>query len=176
MAELVTIARPYAEALFQASRGHLDATQDWLTNLAAVAGDEALLRFASDPRVTAEQVSEVVAGALKSPLPAQGVNFLRAVIDNDRLAALPEMARQFRLLVNSQADKADVLVQSAFPLEPAQVNQLLAGLEARFGQKLEPKVEVDPSLIGGVRVVVGDQVLDTSVKARLEQMKMALTA
>lgn len=176
MAELATIARPYAEALFQVSRTQAEATQAWLSALADAAGSEALLRFAANPKVNAEQVFQVVSGALKSPLPEQGANFLRAVIENGRLAALPEVARQYRGLVNGLAGKADALIQSAFPLDASQLNALLADLQARFGHKLEPKVEVNPSLIGGVRVVIGDEVLDTSVKARLEQMKMALTA
>ena len=101
---------------------------------------------------------------------------LRAVIDNHRLAALPEVARQFRQLANSVSGSADALIQSAFPISPAELDSLKTTLEKRFGRRLEPSVQVDPDLIGGVRVVVGDEVLDTSVKARLEQMKMALTA
>ena len=65
---------------------------------------------------------------------------------------------------------------SAFPIDDAQMDAVLGALEKRFGRKLNAKVEVEPALIGGIRVVVGDEVLDTSVKARLEQMKAALTA
>ena len=98
------------------------------------------------------------------------------MIDNERLAALPEVARQFRQLANSVSGSFDALIQSAFPIGQGELAELVGTLEKRFGRKLEPTVEVDPSLIGGVRVVVDDEVLDTSVKARLEQMKMALTA
>jgi F-type H+-transporting ATPase subunit delta len=68
------------------------------------------------------------------------------------------------------------VIHSAFPIEGAALADVVASLEKRFGRKLNPRVNVDPELIGGVRVVVGDEVLDTSVKARLEQMKVALTA
>jgi F-type H+-transporting ATPase subunit delta len=176
MAELATIARPYAEALFKAAASDLDGAAGWLDSLAAIAGNPQLLQFAEDPKVTAAQVFDVVAGVAGSSLPAQAQNFLRTVIDNGRLAALPEMAAQFRALVNARRGTSDAVIQSAFPIDAAALADVVASLEKRFGRKLHAKVEVDPSLIGGIRVVVGDEVLDTSVRARLEQMKVALTA
>ena len=176
MAELATIARPYAEALFQVTRANLPATQGWLDSLATAASSQDLLAFADNPRVNASQVFHVVTSVLKDALPDQGVNFLRTVIDNDRLAALPEVARQFRTLANEVAGSSDAVIQSAFPLGQAELSDLMATLEKRFGRKLEATVQVKPELIGGVRVAVGDEVLDTSVKARLEQMKSALIA
>lgn len=176
MAEMATIARPYAEALFEVSRADLEPTQAWLDALAAAAGDDALLQFAANPRVRPAQVFELVSGVLKEPLPSRGVNFLHAVIDNERLAALPEVARQFRRLANDVKERADVLIQSAFPIGDAELAELMATLEKRFGCQLVPTVQVEPALIGGVRVVVGDEVLDTSVQARLQQMRSALTA
>ncbi len=176
MAELATIARPYAEALFKAAASDLDGAAGWLDSLAAIAGNPQLLQFAEDPKVTAAQVFDVVAGVAGPALPAQAQNFLRTVIDNGRLAALPEMAAQFRALVNARRGTSDAVIQSAFPIDAAALADVVASLEKRFGRKLHAKVEVDPSLIGGIRVVVGDEVLDTSVRARLEQMKVALTA
>ena len=176
MAELATIARPYAEALFKAAASDLDGAAGWLDSLAAIAGNPQLLQFAEDPKVTAAPVFDVVAGVAASSLPAQAQNFLRTVIDNGRLAALPEMAAQFRALVNARRGTSDAVIQSAFPIDAAALADVVASLEKRFGRKLHAKVEVDPSLIGGIRVVVGDEVLDTSVRARLEQMKVALTA
>ncbi len=176
MAELATIARPYAEALFKAAASDLDGAAGWLDSLAAIAGNPQLLQFAEDPKVTAAQVFDVVAGVAGSSLPAQAQNFLRTGIDNGRLAALPEMAAQFRALVNARRGTSDAVIQSAFPIDAAALADVVASLEKRFGRKLHAKVEVDPSLIGGIRVVVGDEVLDTSVRARLEQMKVALTA
>lgn len=176
MAELATIARPYAEALFQVARTDLAAAQSWLDGLAGAAASDELLQFAADPRVEARQVYEVITSALKSPLPDQGANFLRTVLDNGRLAALPEVARQFRELANEAGGSSDALIQSAFPIDDAELQGLVDTLEKRFGRKLQAQVQVDPALIGGVRVTVGDEVLDTSVKARLEQMKTALTA
>lgn len=176
MAELATIARPYAEALFKAAAAQAADASEWLDELAAIAGQERLQAFAADPKVRAEQVFDVITGVMKASLPEIGRNFLRTVIDNDRVAALPEIARQFRELVNAQRGVADATVESAFPIEAAQLADLQGVLEKRFGRQLRLQVQLRPELIGGVRVVVGDEVLDTSVKARLEQMRVALTA
>ena len=176
MAELATIARPYAEALFKASAGDLEGTAGWIDQLAAVAGNPQLLQFAADPKVVPEQVFDLVSGFVSKGLPENGKNFLRTVIDNGRLAALPVVAVQFRLLKNAQSGASDAVVYSAFPIDEAGLRTVAESLERRFGRKLTTRVELDPSLIGGIRAVVGDEVLDTSVKARLEQMKAALTA
>jgi F-type H+-transporting ATPase subunit delta len=176
MAELATIARPYAEALFQSAKADLSGTSAWLDTLAAVAGNAQLLDFAANPKVTDQQVFDVIAGVAKVDLSPAAQNFLRAVIENGRLAALPEIAAQFRALRNAQSGSSDAVVYSAFPIPAAALAELAGTLEKRFGRKLNLTVQEDPSLIGGIRVVVGDEVLDTSVKARLEQMKAALTA
>jgi F-type H+-transporting ATPase subunit delta len=92
-----------------------------------------------------------------------------------RVAVLPDIATQYRALVNAQGGVSDATIHSAFPMKAAQVEEILPSLEKRFGRKLNAQVVVEPALIGGIRVVVGDEVLDASVKARLEQMKAALT-
>ena len=176
MAEIATIARPYAEALFKASANGLDATALWLDELAAIAANAQLLHFADSPKTTSEQVFDLVTGVAKTALPEAGKNFLRTVIENGRLNALPEIANQFRALKNAQIGSRDAVVYSAFPIAGAELANVSATLEQRFGRKLNVSVQLDPELIGGIRVVVGDEVLDTSVKARLEQMKVALTA
>jgi len=176
MAELATIARPYAEALFQASAGNLDATAGWIDQLAAVVGNPQLMQFAANPKVAPEQVVGLVASLLSQPLPDLGTNFLRTVLDNGRLAAVPEVAVQFRALKNASSGSSDAVIYSAFPIEGAALQDIEATLVRRFGRKLKTSVAIDPELIGGIRAVVGDEVLDMSVKARLEQMKAALTA
>ena len=179
MAELATIARPYAEALFKSAGGSSSALTEQLASLAQLAASPELQQFADSPKVQPVQVFDILAGvALGQGLaldPKIG-NLLRAVIDNGRLSALPEIAAQFQALANASSGVSDALIQSPFPIDAAQLADVASVLERRFGRKLNPKVEIDPSLIGGIRVVVGDEVLDTSVKARLEQMKIALTA
>ncbi|UUZ65277.1 F0F1 ATP synthase subunit delta [Polaromonas sp. P1-6] len=174
MAELATIARPYAEALFKASASDLAGTAVWLDEIAAVASNAQLQQFATNPKISDTQIFDVVTGVTKSTLPDAGKNFLRTVIENGRLSVLPEIASQFRVLKNAVGGSADATVFSAFPVEGAALADVAAMLEKRFGRKLNVKVVLDPALIGGIRVVVGDEVLDTSVKARLEQMKVAL--
>jgi F-type H+-transporting ATPase subunit delta len=176
MAELATIARPYAQALFQTSKADLAGTAAWLDDMTAIAADPQFRQFASNPSVTAGQVFEVMSGVGKTALPEAAKNFMRTVIENDRISALPEIAAQFRVLKNTQSGSSDAIVYSAFPLEGAELADVVDTLQKRFGRELIVKVELDRSLIGGVRVVVGDEVLDTSVKARLEQMKMALVS
>jgi len=176
MAELATIARPYAEALFKSAKGDLNGTAQWLDALAAVAGNSQLLQFADNPKVTHQQVFDVVSDVAKVQLPPAATNFLRAVIENGRLSVLPAIAAQFRALKNAQSGSSDAVVYSAFPIAASSLGDVAGVLEKRFGRKLNVTVQEDPSLIGGIRVVVGDEVLDTSVKARLEQMKVALTA
>jgi len=176
MAELATIARPYAEALFKAAAGNGAALVDQLCALGEVAGNEQLRQFADSPKAVSSQVLGVLTGTVNRPLDPKITNLLGAVIDNGRLAALPEIAAQFKALVNAQTGTSDAIVYSAFAIDDAALADVVATLEKRFGRKLNARVDIDTELIGGVRVVVGDEVLDTSVKARLEQMKVALTA
>lgn len=182
MAEISTIARPYAEALFAAASGDKSAAgvlDQWLTlvaEMAAVAQHAEVAQIVSDPKLGAGRVYELVRGLVKSPLPVAAENFLKLVIDNGRLGALPEVARQFRAMKNSAEGQADCLIESALPLSSEQVHDLLWGLSRKFGLKLIPEVKVDSELIGGVRVSVGDHVLDDTIRTRLAKMHAALTA
>ncbi len=176
MAELATIARPYAEALFKASASDLTTAAHWVDELGVIAQNVQLQQFADSPKVTVDQVFDLIASVAKTALPDQAKNFLRTVIENGRLGALPEIAHQFRALKNAQSGSSDAVVYSAFPIDAGALVDVSAMLEKRFGRKLNASVVLQPELIGGIRVVVGDEVLDTSVKARLEQMKVALTA
>jgi len=176
MAELATIARPYAEALFKSARADLPGAAGWLDQFALIADNAQLRQFADDPKVTDGQIFEVFAGIARGDLPQGAKNFLRIVIENGRVDALPEIARQFRALVNAQSGSSDAVVFSAFAIGEQALAELTGALEKRFGRKLHVTLQLDESLIGGVRVVVGDEVLDTSVRARLDQMKIALTA
>lgn len=176
MAELATIARPYAEALFQSAGSNASALTAQMQSLAEVAAHAQIRQFADNPKADAVQVFDLVAGVAGAALDSKVANLLRAVIENGRLQALPEIAAQFQALVNSAGGVSDALIQSAYPIDAVQLAEVSAALEKRFGRKLNPTVALVPELIGGIRVVVGDEVLDTSVKARLEQMKLALTA
>ena len=176
MAEPSTIARPYAAALFEASSA-ADGAQlvAQLDALARIADDPGLRQFAASPKVSEEQVLGLITGVAGNDLSPKLRNLLSIVIENGRLTVLPEIATQFRALVNDRSGAADAHILSAFPLDASQQADLVQALEKRFGRQLKASVDVDASLIGGVRVTVGDEVLDTSVRARLEQMRVALT-
>jgi F-type H+-transporting ATPase subunit delta len=168
MAEINTIARPYAEAVFRVAKpAERNGWLDLLERLADISADASLRSLLGDPLVTQEQIYSVMEGALKTPLSGE---------DNDRIVALPEIAAQFRELANSAAGSADAVIYSAFEMNASQVESLTAMLEKRFACKLTPAVVVDQSLIGGVRVVVGDQVLDSSVRGKLDSMRVALAS
>jgi F-type H+-transporting ATPase subunit delta len=177
MAELATIARPYAEALDRSVAG-ADALAliAQLQALAAVAGHPDMQQLADNPKISAKQVFDVVTGVAKTALDDKVSNLLRTVVENGRLAVLPEIAAQFNALVKSRSGTSDATIESAFPIDGAQLQQLVTTLEKRFGRKLNASVVVNPELIGGIRVMVGDEVLDTSVRGRLEKMRLALAA
>jgi F-type H+-transporting ATPase subunit delta len=178
MAELSTIARPYAEALFSAA-GAKGAADAWLAPLEAIAhalAQPQLASVVSDPRLSHAQLYQLIETAVPAPLAPELSAFLKLVIDNGRLAALPEVASQFRRLKNDAEGTADCLIETAFALSDPQLKDLVARLGRKFPLRLKPQMRVDPRLIGGVRVTVGDRVLDASIRARLDAMRAQLTA
>ncbi|EYS86001.1 F0F1 ATP synthase subunit delta [Cupriavidus sp. KK10] len=180
MAETATIARPYAEALFrvasESSAGNLGAWSELVSEMGQVAANPDMKAVAGDPNVPGEKLAELFLSVLKSPLNDEARRFVKLLVDNGRLTVMPEIAEQFHVLKNAREGSSDVEITSAFPLEGSQLNDLVAALERKFGRKLYAKVAVDPSLIGGVSVKVGDEVLDTSVRTRLAAMQATLTA
>ena len=130
MAEIATIARPYAEALFKAGGSAAEAEQ--VNALAAVAADAVLRQFADNPKVTAQQVFDIVGAVVKTPLAPKVASLLRTVLDNGRLAALPEIASQFQALVNAKSGVSDAVIESAFPIDAAALPGPAAALVRRI--------------------------------------------
>ena len=122
MAELATIARPYAEALYKACTGaagaDLGSVAAWVDELAAIAANPQLRQLADNPKVTRAQVLELIA-SVRQGLPEMALNFLRVLVENGRLQALPEIAAQFHVLVNQSRGSSDAVVHSAFALDAA---------------------------------------------------------
>jgi F-type H+-transporting ATPase subunit delta len=177
MAELATVARPYAEALFRvAKQGDLNTWSNLVSELTQVGSHPDVQAFAANPNVKSADILAVLTSAVKTPVTAEANNFLNMLVENNRVSLLPEIGAQFQVLKNADAGAADASIYSAFDLSADQVSQLVGTLEKKFGRKLNPTVTVDPSLIGGVRVVVGDEVLDTSVRAKLQQLHVALAS
>ena len=175
MAESVTIARPYAEAAYRLAKesGAQGLWSQRLQRLALIAQDKEMTEVMTNPRLSTEQVAELFI-SLSADSDAILANFVRTLAENRRLALLPEISRLFELAKSQEEGVQEAVVYSAFPIDDAQVAALMQQLEPRFGTRLTARVEVDPSLIGGVRVAVGDQVLDASVRGKLDAMAVAL--
>ena len=176
MAETATIARPYAEALFRVAKtGNLAAWSELVSEMANVAAHSDVQALAHNPKVHDGDMAATFMSLLKSPVNDEAKNFVSMLVENGRIALLPEIGVQFHALKNAQEGAADAVITSAFAISDAQVAALVQVLEKRFGRKLNASVSVDNALIGGVRVVVGDEALDTSVRSKLQQMHVALT-
>lgn len=175
MAENVTLARPYAEAAFQLARANsaLGPWQQALDRMAAVAADAQMVECITNPRLQTSQVSQLfldVAGSLS----AEQQNFVRLLVDNERLQVLPEIRDLYVELKNGQEGVQEADIASAFPLDDATLKNLVAELETRFKCRIQATVSLAPELIGGVRIAVGDQVIDASVRGKLAAMATAL--
>ena len=175
MAEAITVARPYADAVFVLadSTSALGKWSQTLAVMAAVAANPDIAAATADPKLTSEQVYGLFAGAC-GDLPVEAQNLLRALIENDRIAALPEIHESFEELKNEREGIVDAVITSDYPLDRGQLAEIIAVLEDRFKRKVRPQVETDANLIGGVRMQVGDEVIDGSVRGKLAGMAAAL--
>lgn len=175
MAENVTIARPYAEAAFALAKsgGALAAWEGALARMAAVSADAQMSECIADPRIAPAALADLfmdVAGDLN----VEQKSFATLLVEKHRLAVLPEISELFGQLKNAEEDTREAIVSSAFPLDDAQMKNLVADLERKFGCKIKATVEVAPELIGGVRIALGDQVIDASVRGKLAAMAVTL--
>ncbi|MFT3760326.1 F0F1 ATP synthase subunit delta [Thauera sp.] len=175
MAENVTIARPYADAAFELARGAgaLGPWSEALDRLAALAADPDMRACIADPNLSASQLVQLVLD-VAGTLSAEQQNFVRVLVDNERLQLLPEIRDLFVALKNEHEGVLEAEIASAFPLDDASLASLKSDLEARFKAKLNIQVHIDPALIGGVRIAVGDEVIDASVRGKLANMAAAL--
>jgi len=172
MAEKITIARPYAKAAFEFAREH-NAFAVWsqlLNTASAIVADERVARLLSNPRVTPEQLVELIADIAGKSLNEQGSNFLNTLAQNRRLDLLPEIAASYEVLRAEAEKTADVQIVSAVPLDDAQRERLAAALRKRLKRDVRLHCEVDASLIGGAVVRSGDMVIDGSLKSGLERL------
>jgi F-type H+-transporting ATPase subunit delta len=178
MAEPSTVARPYAEAAFKLAdeKGELAKWSEMLAALAAVEEDERVGRAIADPNLSDAKVAGLFISILSGKLNGDAENFVRVLAQNDRLQLLPEVRAQFEALKNEREGVIEADVQSAFELSDAQLKDLVQRLEKKTGRKVRAKVQVDRELIGGVKVVLGDKVIDGSARAQLGALETALKA
>jgi F-type H+-transporting ATPase subunit delta len=177
MAENLTLARPYAEAAFALARASGNALQSWsnsLQRLAATVVRPEMQECIGNPKFSPQQLTALCLDVVGGELTAEQQNFVRVLVDNDRLGVLPEIGELYENLRNAHEGVKSAEVSSAFPLDEVALKALVANLERKFGCKIQATVVVDPQLIGGVRIAVGDEVIDASVRGKLAAMATAL--
>ena len=176
MAESVTIARPYAEALFRAAKesGNLAKWSEQVSLLGQVAANPEARAAISDPNVAAPQLVDLFRSACGTAVDAEVSNFIQLLSKNDRLGLLPEIAGLYESYKRTDEGSKQAEIISAFPIDDNQVKALVPQLETVFNTRIKTTVSVDPALIGGIKVIVGDQMLDASVRGKLDAMATAL--
>ena len=176
MEEALTIARPYAEAAFKlaAESGSLADWSDALARLTAVAEADAAGELLENPLIDRDKAAAIIAEAAGKLKPEQR-NFVKVLAENGRLAFLPEISKLFEQSRDLHEDVLDARIESAFPLKPAQVDEIVATLKARYGKGIKASTTVNPELIGGVSIQIGDEVIDASVRGKLAQLATTLT-
>ena len=154
--------------------GSLAKWLDTLAVMAKVAAHPDMRACITNPNIGAKQVYDLFIELCKKDFPVEARNFVRVLIANDRLALLPEIYAQFMDLKNEREGVLEAEIRTAFPLDNAQINGLVADISRRFKRRVQPRVTLDRELIGGVHITVGDEVIDGSVRGKLDDMAMAL--
>lgn len=177
MAEIATLARPYAEASFRSAQesGDLAGWSGGLALAGAIAADPQMADVLGNPRFTRAQKLELFFGVGGDRLPAQVRNLVTILVDGARAVLLPEISAQFDALKREHESVLKVRIVSARPLADAERDDLVAEVGRRYKRTVEASVEIDASLIGGARVHIGDKVIHASMRDALAQMAVALT-
>ena len=178
MADRITIARPYARAAFEEARAHsqLEPWSEGLNTAAQVVQDRRVAALLGNPRVTTEELAQLVDGIAGTELGEHGMNFVRTLAANSRLGYLPEIATLFDTMKDDAQGVADVTVTSAAALDGPQQHKLVAALEKRLQRKVRLHCAIDKNLIGGAVLRSGDLVIDGSLRTRLDRIAYELTA
>jgi F-type H+-transporting ATPase subunit delta len=176
MSERLTIARPYAKAIFALAREAraLDATATGLERAAQVVADPRVHGLLGDPRVTPAQLAELVNGI--AALDEHGRNFVTLLAQNRRLGFLPEIAALFAQMKAEVENAVDVEVIAATALSADQESRYAVALQKKLGRQVRLHTRIDQSLLGGAVLRAGDLVIDGSIKGRLERLATELTA
>lgn len=176
MAELATIARPYAEATFRLAKesNALGTWSDQLALIAAVYQDPQMKAAMANPKVSYAEVERLLLAICGERVNEPARNLIQLLVYNRRLEALPEIQALFEELKLQDEGMVEAKISSAFPLDDAQRSQVVNLLSARLQRKINATVTVDPDLIGGIKVEVGDKVWDASVRGKLQTMAATL--
>jgi F-type H+-transporting ATPase subunit delta len=183
MADNETIARPYAQAVFELAHeaGELTAWSVSLEAAGALLTDGRVVAFLGDPHFSDAERLDFLTGLMAkggaklfSGSDRRGTNFLKLLIEYDRLAAMPEIATHFEALKDDVENSVDVVVTSANPLDKNQLEAMTGALRARLGRTVNIATEINENLIGGAVIKAGDVVIDGSLRARLDGLATAL--
>ena len=178
MAELATIARPYAEAAFALARegGALPKWADTMATLASVSADAKVSAAVDNPKLSIEQKQAMFTTLLGDKLDAGTTSFINVLLDADRVKLLPQINEHFQALKRDNDNVARATIVSAFPLTEQQRDELKGALARRYGRQIEAIEEVDAALLGGAKIIVGDQVIDRTVVGQLNKMSREIKA
>ncbi len=179
MAELITIARPYAKAIFThaTSTKTESAWSAFLQKAALIAVDEATVEMLKNPAVAASAKCSILAD-LTADVTVEGANeLMEALAHYGRLLALPVISTEFEALLAEGQQAMEITITSAFPLEDDEIQLLEAKLKTRYaGKSIRVETSVDQSLIGGFEIRSSDTVIDATVRGRLSKIAESLTA
>ena len=176
MAELATLARPYAQAAFNFARkaGTLDQWADALSNAAEICADDKFATLVGDPRLNKDKLSGLLFDIGGDSFSDEHQRFLGTMIENDRLSLLGEVSRLYTDLQNKEQNRVEVEIVSAYSVKKEQQKMLQAALEKRFGKSVDMQTRIDKTLIGGAIIRIGDEVIDGSLLGGLNQMATQL--
>jgi F-type H+-transporting ATPase subunit delta len=176
MSNLATLARPYAKAAFELAQAqdNLSAWDASLNIAAVVSADETIANWLQSPSADRSQVIGIIRDAAGGELDAQFENYLSVLAENDRLSLLMEITVMYGRLRQEAEKRMQVEVVSAIALDDDQVERMSKALAARFDRNIVLNNEIDADVLGGAIVYAGDQVIDGSLKGRLENLKNSL--
>lgn len=176
MAEAITVARPYAEAVYKLAVNN-QGLSEWSKMLqlaAAIAEDDGVKRLIGNPVISAKQLGEIFLDIGKNKFNSGARNLIMLLADNKRILVLPQISQLFEQLKAQHEGVLEAKIVSAFAMEGRQLKKLIEDLERKFKRKIEAQVSIDSGLIGGVKVEIGDEILDASIRGKLEAMAVAL--
>ena len=176
MAELTTVARPYAEAAFRASVDAKDVAGygEKLQLFGAAAATRDAVALLGNPKVSAKEKADLLFSVAGGNVQDVLKNLVNTLVENQRATLLPFISEHFARLQREHDGVVKALITSAFVLSDADKSSLVDGLARKYGKRVEAEVKVDASLIGGARIQVGDDVIHASVRDTLDKMAIAL--
>lgn len=176
MAEAITVARPYAEAVYKlaVANQNLSEWSKMLQLAAVIAENDDVKQLIGNPVVSAKQLGEIILEIGRNKFNSEARNLVMLLADNKRILVLPQIRQLFEQLKAQYEGVLEAKIVSAFAMESRQLKKLIDDLERKFKRKIEAQVSIDPELIGGVKVEIGDEILDASIRGKLEAMAVAL--